>query len=218
MIGDGYTVVRHCENTDPAAELEPDANPIYCEEPMSYKADQHYIVFTRGEHLAVEVPDFLDHNADGHIPTLQAFIARRLSHEYYSVGTPGHALSGDQQDPEIVYKVGGTVQEGLCQGLVWTQLAIARYVAELIFKATRNTYAGHISHLVDDILRFVAETVDIPSHGEEGMCEANGDCCDLQYINAGDTYKDTIVFWEQEFFVCSWGEIVEFCQKDEEPG
>lgn len=31
LIGDGYTVVVHCPNTDPF-DVEPDANPIHCEE------------------------------------------------------------------------------------------------------------------------------------------------------------------------------------------
>ncbi|MCK5016065.1 MAG: hypothetical protein KAS32_03250 [Candidatus Peribacteraceae bacterium] len=30
MVGDGYTLVRHCENVDVANDLEPDAGPIYC--------------------------------------------------------------------------------------------------------------------------------------------------------------------------------------------
>lgn len=29
MIGDGYTVVLHCEFTDPDP-IEPDADPVYC--------------------------------------------------------------------------------------------------------------------------------------------------------------------------------------------
>lgn len=31
MIGDGYTLVRHCETVDVSGECyEPDCNPIYC--------------------------------------------------------------------------------------------------------------------------------------------------------------------------------------------
>jgi len=30
MIGDGYTVVRHCEFADVPAGVEPDAEPVYC--------------------------------------------------------------------------------------------------------------------------------------------------------------------------------------------
>jgi hypothetical protein len=30
IIGDGFTVVRHCENADLPIDVEPDANTIYC--------------------------------------------------------------------------------------------------------------------------------------------------------------------------------------------
>jgi len=30
MIGDGYTVVRHCEFADVPSGTEPDAEPVYC--------------------------------------------------------------------------------------------------------------------------------------------------------------------------------------------
>jgi len=32
ILGDGYTTVLHCENADPALDVEPDAAVIYCEE------------------------------------------------------------------------------------------------------------------------------------------------------------------------------------------
>jgi hypothetical protein len=31
MVGDGYTLVRHCENVNDIQDKEPDAGPIYCE-------------------------------------------------------------------------------------------------------------------------------------------------------------------------------------------
>lgn len=31
IIGDGYTIVFHCENIDYPMDIEPDADPIYCE-------------------------------------------------------------------------------------------------------------------------------------------------------------------------------------------
>ena len=31
LIGDGYKLVRHCENADFPEDVEPDAGPIYCE-------------------------------------------------------------------------------------------------------------------------------------------------------------------------------------------
>jgi tRNA(Ile2) C34 agmatinyltransferase TiaS len=32
LEGDGYTVVFHCERIECPADVEPDANPVYCEE------------------------------------------------------------------------------------------------------------------------------------------------------------------------------------------
>jgi len=32
MIGDGYTTVYHCENVRDCPNLEPDAEPVYCDE------------------------------------------------------------------------------------------------------------------------------------------------------------------------------------------
>ena len=32
LIGDGYTTVVHCENVDMPFDIEPDANPVFCEE------------------------------------------------------------------------------------------------------------------------------------------------------------------------------------------
>lgn len=31
LVGDGYTMVYHCENVDGPLYIEPDADPIYCE-------------------------------------------------------------------------------------------------------------------------------------------------------------------------------------------
>lgn len=31
MVGDGYTIGYHCENVDCPLDIEPDADPIYCE-------------------------------------------------------------------------------------------------------------------------------------------------------------------------------------------
>ena len=30
MIGDGYTMVLYCETIDLPLDVEPDANPVYC--------------------------------------------------------------------------------------------------------------------------------------------------------------------------------------------
>lgn len=31
MVGDGYTIVLHCEYVDCPEDVEPDSKPIYCE-------------------------------------------------------------------------------------------------------------------------------------------------------------------------------------------
>jgi len=31
LVGDGYTLVIHCETIDPPSDVEVDARPIYCE-------------------------------------------------------------------------------------------------------------------------------------------------------------------------------------------
>jgi len=44
MEGDGYTIVRHCERVDVPNDVEPDAPPIYCSEPLyeSHIAKRHH--------------------------------------------------------------------------------------------------------------------------------------------------------------------------------
>ena len=34
MEGDGYTVVYHCPNADTSAGFVPDADPVFCTEPL----------------------------------------------------------------------------------------------------------------------------------------------------------------------------------------
>ena len=31
IVGDGYTVVLHCERVDAPFDMEPDATPVYCD-------------------------------------------------------------------------------------------------------------------------------------------------------------------------------------------
>lgn len=40
MVGDGYTMVRHCEFVDVPVDMEPDAGPIYCEDQTDPKTNQ----------------------------------------------------------------------------------------------------------------------------------------------------------------------------------
>lgn len=40
MVGDGYTMVRHCEFVDVPFGVEPDAGPIYCENETDPETNQ----------------------------------------------------------------------------------------------------------------------------------------------------------------------------------
>ena len=67
----------------------------------------------------------------------------------------------------------------------------------------------HPSHAADIALQYAADKAGLPHFGVEGMCELNGDPCDLQHINMGDTYDLTVCFYGGRFLVSSWGDIVE---------
>lgn len=43
--------------------------------------------------------------------------------------------------------------------------------------------------------------------GVESICNKDGKY--LDYINFGDTYDTTIIFWNNRYIVSSWGDIVE---------
>lgn len=45
------------------------------------------------------------------------------------------------------------------------------------------------------------------SYGVEGIQDKNGYW--LEYLNFGDTYDTTIIYYKNRFFVSSWGDVVE---------
>jgi hypothetical protein len=63
---------------------------------------------------------------------------------------------------------------------------------------------GHISHARAEHLEAINEVLN--SNGVEGILE-NG--IDVQYVNAGDTYALTILYYEDKLWIGDWGSIVE---------
>lgn len=59
-----------------------------------------------------------------------------------------------------------------------------------------------ISHVRLAILDRLAET-----HGVEGVQVKDGSWCD--YLNTGETYAPTLVYFRERYRVVSWGDIVE---------
>ena len=70
---------------------------------------------------------------------------------------------------------------------------------------------SHPSHAVARALEITEERFpDLGTFGVEGDCADNGEgCVDIQYLNAGDSYDLTVVYWRDEFLATSWGDCVE---------
>jgi hypothetical protein len=69
----------------------------------------------------------------------------------------------------------------------------------------------HESHAVSRAMRDTEEVyVDLGTFGDEGDCAMNGEgCFDIQYLNTGETYELTVVYYKGRFLVTSWGNIAE---------
>jgi hypothetical protein len=74
---------------------------------------------------------------------------------------------------------------------------------------------AHESHAVAKALELTEERFsDLGTFGTEGDCEANGeDHHDIQYLNAGDTYDLTVVYWRGRFRATTWGDCIESAQR-----
>jgi len=70
---------------------------------------------------------------------------------------------------------------------------------------------AHESHAVLTALRLTEKRfVDLGTFGVEGDCVGNGQKrIDIQYLNAGDTYETTIIFYRGQFRVGCVGDILE---------
>ena len=68
---------------------------------------------------------------------------------------------------------------------------------------------AHPSHAVAYVLTQMDEKYDI-GYGEEGDCANNGSGhLDCQYINMGDPYIETLVFFDDQFQIACVGDIYE---------
>ena len=86
-----------------------------------------------------------------------------------------------------------------------------RYCADRLVHHNEIDPHCHESH---NVARAMEDTekryVDLGTFGVEGDCALNGEgCIDIQYLNAGDTYETTIVYYRGRLMVTSWGDIVE---------
>lgn len=62
----------------------------------------------------------------------------------------------------------------------------------------------HPSHERADHLNRLSDIMN--AFGCEGILEGN---VDVQYVNMGDTYATTLLYWEDELWIGDWGSIVE---------
>ena len=68
----------------------------------------------------------------------------------------------------------------------------------------RPDYWAHSSHLISEILEEADSKFVLESYGVEGMIAP-----DLMYLNAGDTYTQTLLCLEGEFLVTDYGTALE---------
>jgi hypothetical protein len=66
-----------------------------------------------------------------------------------------------------------------------------------------------------DLRLDVLASLDTGLHGVEGfdVSRRDGTQATLYYLNAGDTYTTTIVFWDGRYRVESWGDRVEILER-----
>lgn len=162
---------------------------------------QTVVVGTPDTVLAVELPVSVPDDE------LCEALWERLRYEYYGPGVDDFEIFEEQETAHafnehyVYYRHPGPAAYG--EILRWTELARARRVLS----------SGALTGAVREQLEQAAEIWGLESLGIEGLCEGNGDPCDLWYINTGETYQDTIVYWEGSFWLCSWGDIVEHVEQ-----
>lgn len=66
-----------------------------------------------------------------------------------------------------------------------------------------------------DLRMTILNALDSGLHGVEGFVigRRNGDADTVWYLNAGDTYTPTLVFWAGAYRVESWGDRVEILER-----
>ena len=89
--------------------------------------------------------------------------------------------------------------------------AAARYCRRKLAEEVENDIHCHISHNVANAMESTEERfVDLGTFGIEGDCRLNGEGhIDIQYLNTGDCYDKTIVFYRDRLRVTSVGDILE---------
>lgn len=89
--------------------------------------------------------------------------------------------------------------------------AAARYCRRKLTEEVENDPHCHISHNVDRAFRLTEERfADLGTLGVEGDCRLNGEGhIDIQYLNTGDCYDRTIVYYCNRLRVASVGDILE---------
>lgn len=89
--------------------------------------------------------------------------------------------------------------------------AAARYCRRKLAEEVDNDIHCHISHNVSKAMESTERRfVDLGTFGVEGDCRLNGEGhIDIQYLNTGDFYDQTIVFYRDRLRVASVGDILE---------
>jgi hypothetical protein len=68
----------------------------------------------------------------------------------------------------------------------------------------------HESHAVSKALLDTEKAFpDLGTFGVEGTTEANGDDLTIDYLNTGDTYGLTVLYYKGRFLAGNWGPIAE---------
>ena len=99
-------------------------------------------------------------------------------------------------------------------------LTTARVYARKRFNELREMPEFWYCHEGHAVARALEDTEKkfpkLETYGVEGDCHLNGEnSIDIQYLNTGDTYAPTIVYYKGRFRVTSWGDIVEQAENEE---
>ena len=68
----------------------------------------------------------------------------------------------------------------------------------------------HVSHNVARAMKDTEECyIDLGTFGVEGDCESNGEGrIDIQYLNTGDSYENTIVYYCDQLIIANWDQLI----------
>lgn len=85
-----------------------------------------------------------------------------------------------------------------------------RKVARKEYNRLRSENTWHPSHDATTAMEFAAKQFDV-GFGVEGFCDKTSGKHGITYINMGDTYDTTLLFYadSEQFRIGNWGDIVE---------